>query len=220
MSTVTLILGESGAGKSASMRNLDPGTTLLIQTVRKPLPFKAKGWAHRPETPDGNIIVCDDWQKIIGLMQKTGRKVIVLDDTQYLLANEFMRRSDETGFGKFTDIAKHAWEVFSAAALLPADVRVYILSHTQTTDDGTTKFKTVGKMLDEKITVEGLFTIVLRAIVFDQQHLFSTRNNGRDTVKAPMGMFAEDRIENDLAVVDAAICDYYEIPNTKAPKAA
>lgn len=211
MSTVTLILGESGAGKSASMRNLDPTETLLIQTVRKPMPFKAKGWAHRPEVADGNIFVTDDYMEIIRRIQKTSKKIIVIDDCQYLLANEFMRRSEEIGFGKFTEIAKHAWELFSAASVLPADVRVYILSHTQTADDGTIKFKTVGKLLDEKITVEGLFTIVLRAAVFDQRHLFTTRNNGHDTVKAPMGMFEAERIDNDLKAVDDAICAYYDI---------
>lgn len=220
MSIATLVLGESGTGKSASLRNLDPAGTLLIQAVKKPLPFRSAGWSlfDREKNSKGNVFVTDQADAIIRLMTKTARKVIVLDDFQYVLANEYMRRTAETGYGKFTDIAKHAWEIINAAATLADDVRVYILSHTTTDDAGTTKIKTIGKMLDEKITVEGLFTIVLRTLVIDQQYLFSTRNNGADTVKSPMGLFADERIENDLQAVDVAICDYYGItaPQLKA----
>lgn len=213
MSISTVILGESGTGKSTSMRNLDPANTLLIQVVRKPLPFRSKGWSYfNPETnKTGNIFVSDDWQVISSLMRKTKRKVIVVDDFQYVLANEFMRRSDERGFDKFTEIAKHAWEVFNAANSLPDDVRVYLMSHTATDDQGNIKIKTIGKLLDEKITPEGLFTIVLRTIVTDKDYLFSTRNNGHDTVKTPLGMFDSERIPNDLADVDAAISEYYDL---------
>jgi hypothetical protein len=145
----------------------------------------------------------------------------VVDDFQYVLANELMRRSDERGFDKFTDIAKHGWEVFTGLTSLPEDVRVYLLSHSQEDDSGTVKMKTIGKMLDEKIVLEGLVTIVLRAIVTDGRHEFSTRNNGMDTVKTPMGLFDEDRIANDLKAVDERICDYYEITKpTTSQKAA
>lgn len=217
MSIATLILGESGTGKSAALRNLDPAATLLIQAVKKPLPFRSTGWNlfDRENNPRGNIFVSDQADTIIKLMTKTTRKVIVLDDMQYVLANEYMRRTAETGYAKFTDIAKHAWEIINCASALADDVRVYILSHTTTDDGGTTKIKTIGKMLDEKITVEGLFTIVLRTLVIDQQYLFSTRNNGADTVKSPMGLFAGERIENDLKAVDVAICDYYGITETQ-----
>jgi len=203
MATVTLILGKSGSGKSTSLRNLSPNETALIQIIRKPLPFKgAKDW--KP-------YVTDDHAKIIGAARKTERKIIVIDDFQYMLANEFMRRSDETGFGKFTEIGRHTWDVFDALLKLPDDVRVYILSHTEETESGQIKMKTIGKMLDEKITLEGMVTIVLRAVVQDRNHYFSTRNSGSDTTKAPMGMFDDDMIDNDLAAVDAAICSYYEL---------
>jgi len=213
MSTATLILGESGAGKSTSLRNLDPAQTLLIQAVRKPLPFKGKGWAYfsKDACPTGNVFVSDQYTAILKMMEKTRRKVVILDDAQYVLANEFMRRSDETGFSKFTEIGRHAWEIFMLANNLADDVRVYILSHTETGDGGQTKIKTIGRMLDEKITIEGLFSIVLRARVIDGEHFFQTRNSGSDTVKSPMGLFDADRINNDLALVDNAICDYYEI---------
>jgi hypothetical protein len=213
MSISTVVLGESGTGKSASMRNLDPANTLLIQVVKKPLPFRSKGWSYfNAETnKTGNIFVSDDWSMIAMIMRKTKRKVIVVDDFQYVLANEFMRRSEERGFDKFTEIAKHAWELFNAANSLPDDVRVYLLSHTATDDQGHTKIKTIGKLLDEKITPEGLFTIVLRTVVTDKDYLFSTRNNGHDTVKTPIGLFDSERIPNDLAEVDAAISNFYEL---------
>lgn len=203
MATVTLILGKSGSGKSTSLRNLTPSACALIQVIKKPLPFKGgKDW---------NIFVTDDYASIIGAATKTKRKVIVIDDFQYMLANEFMRRSEEKGFEKFSDIGRHTWDVFSALLKLPDDVRVYILSHTEETDAGQIKMKTIGKMLDDKINLEGMVTIVLRAVVQDRSHLFSTRNNGSDTTKAPMGMFDDDLIQNDLAAVDAAICSYYDL---------
>ena len=206
MATVTLILGKSGAGKSASLRNFRPDDVALVQVIKKPLPFPgSKAWKS---------YVTDNWVKVIGACRQTKRKVIVIDDFQYILANEFMRRSEEKGFDKFTEIGRHTWNIFEALLGLPDDVRVYILSHTEETDAGQIKMKTIGKMLDEKITLEGMVTIVLRSVVSDGKHLFSTRNNGSDNTKAPMGMFNEAMIDNDLALVDAAICEYYDLTNT------
>lgn len=222
MSIATLILGKSGTGKSTSLRNLSPADTLLVQVIRKPLPFRSTGWSYfdKDSSPSGNIFVSERWDTIIKLLRGTKRKVIVVDDFQYLLANEYMRRTDEKGYDKFTDIAKHAWEVMSAASGLAPDVRVYLLSHVEENEStGAMKMKTIGKMLDEKITPEGLVTIVLRTTVDDGQYKFLTRNNGMDTTKSPMGLFAEDRIDNDLAEVDAAIADYYGI-TTEQQKAA
>ncbi len=210
MSIATFILGESGTGKSTSMRSMDPAQTLLIQAIKKPLPFRSDGWRY--VTKDGgNMIVRDNAADIIELMHRTQREVIVLDDYQYVLANEFMRRTDERGFDKFTDIGKHAWEIIRAAADLPEHKRVYVLSHTETTDAGRVKAKTIGRMLDEKITLEGMFSIVLRTAVINDQYVFRTRNNGSDTVKTPLGMFDSETIPNDLAAVDAAIVDYYQL---------
>lgn len=212
MSISTVVLGESGSGKTASLRNMKPAETLLIQVVKKPLPFRSKGWSYfSPENKTGNIFVSDDWMAISTIMRRTQRKVIVIDDFQYVLANEFMRRSDERGYDKFTEIAKHAWELFNVANTLPDDVRVYLLSHTQTNDQGDIKIKTIGKMLDEKITPEGLFTIVMRTVVTDKDYFFSTRNNGHDTVKTPIGLFDSERVPNDLAAIDAQISHYYEL---------
>lgn len=213
MSIATLIIGESGTGKSASMQHMAPAETLLIQVIAKPLPFKSKSWVRfdKESAPTGNVFVSDSSDRIIALMNGTKRKIIVVDDYQYVMANEYMRRTSETGFTKFTEIAKHTWDVFKAASELPEDVRVYFLSHTQTDERGTVRVKTIGKMLDEKITIEGMFTIVLKTVVTDSDYAFSTKNNGSDTVKSPIGMFDTDRVPNDLLAVDTAIKNYYEI---------
>lgn len=218
MSIASMILGQSGTGKSASLRNLDPEDTLLIQAVKKPLPFRAKGWSYfdRGSNQTGNIFVTDQSAQIVKLMQGTKRHIVVLDDFQYILANEFMRRvlDKETGnaaFAKYNEIARSAWDILMAAGQQADEKRIYILGHTQEDDGGRIKAKTIGKLLDEKITIEGLLTIVLRTAVINEQYLFSTQNNGSDTVKSPMELFTEPHIPNDLKVVDDKICDYYGI---------
>jgi len=220
MSIATMILGQSGTGKTASLRKLNPADTLLIQAVKKPLPFKAPDWVPCTKaTPQGSILVTDQSATIVGAMQRTKKPIIVIDDFQYILANEFMRRvlDQETGnaaFAKYNEIARHAWDILMAAGALDHSTRVYILAHTQTDDSGHVKAKTIGKLLDEKITLEGLLTIVLRTAVINGQYIFSTQNNGLDTVKSPIGMFETDHIDNDLAAVDAAITDFYSLTTT------
>lgn len=217
MSISTMILGESGTGKSASLRSLDPAKTLLIQSVKKPLPFRSYGW--RPvskDAPGGSVFVTDDALKIVAAMKRTAKEIIIVDDFQYILANEFMRRvtDQEKGnaaFQKYNEIARSAWDVLMCAASLDEWKRVYILSHTTTDELGATKIKTIGKLLDEKIVLEGMVTIVLRTAVRDGKYLFSTKNSGNDTTKSPMGMFDDPHIDNDLMAVDKAICEYYEI---------
>lgn len=211
MSVMTLVIGESGTGKSTSLRNFNPDDCLLIQAIKKPLPFKANGWKRLAAGIQGNIYTSDQSANIIKAMQKTPRKIIIIDDLQYVLANEFMRRSDERGFDKFTDIARHAWDILNSASLLPDDVRVYVLMHSQSDDFGRTKAKTIGKLLDEKITIEGLFSIVFKTVVRDGQYFFSTKNNGSDTVKTPLSLFDSDFIENDLLAIDSKIVSYYEL---------
>lgn len=217
MSITTMILGESGTGKSTSIRNLNPSDVLLVQAVAKPLPFKATGWklATR-ENPTGSIIVCDHSQTIIKMMQRTVKPIIILDDFQYTMSNEFMRRVTEKvsgagAFDKFNEIAHSAWSVLTESTRLDQNKRVYIMGHTATDEHGKTKAKTIGKLLDDKITIEGLVTIVLRTGVTNGSYYFRTRNDGADTTKTPLGMFENEQIPNDLAAVDKSICDYYEI---------
>lgn len=208
MSTPVLILGESGTGKSTSFRNLNPEETLLIQAIKKPLPFKADGWTYfDAATKKGNMFVTDRAADICELLKGTKRKRIVLDDYQYVLANELMRRFRETGYGKFSEIGYNGWNLINVAAGLPDDVRVYITAHTMTGEDGLTKIKTPGKLL-ETYSVEGMFSIVLRTVVRDGEYYFSTSNNGQDTVKSPFKMFEDELIPNDLALVEKAIKDF------------
>lgn len=217
MSISAFILGESGSGKSTSLRNMDAKETLLIQAIRKPLPFPSKWSIVSKDNPDGNIYVSDNSDQICHAMANTRRDIIVLDDFQYIMSNEFMRRSHERGYDKFTEIGRNAWNILNTANQLPEHKRVYILSHVENTETGKIKAKTIGKMLDDKITLEGLFSIVLRAQVVNEQFIFSTRNNGNDTCKSPMGMF-EPHIENDLKAVDERIKEYYNLNQAKDEK--
>ncbi|SEN72566.1 AAA domain-containing protein [Nitrosospira multiformis] len=211
MSVATFILGESGTGKSASLRNFDPSETLLIQIKPKPLPFKASGWKRHSKDAPGNIVVGATSDLVVAYLQKTQRDIIIIDDFQYLMAGEFFDRAYEKGYDKFTEIARHAYDVLATATTLPDHKRVYMLCHTDTDMNGKIKAKTIGRMLDEKLTVEGLVSIVLRTAVINGQYLFTTKNSGNDTTKSPMGMFDDEHIENDLKLVDEAICAYYDL---------
>lgn len=220
MSYATLILGESGTGKTASLRNLNPKNTLLIQPVRKPLPFRAKNWHEIKSKGDGgNIFVCNDAQKIVACMKRAPQDVIVIDDWQYILSSQFMARRNEKNYDKFTDIGGAGYDIVQAASQLAENKRVYVLAHTATDDMGNVRIKTLGRMLDEKIVVEGMFTTVLRTFVDPGTgYFFLTHNNGHDTVKSPMGMFKENQVENDLAAIDDVICDYYGISEETSEK--
>ena len=218
MGISTFVLGESGRGKSTAIEGLNPEDTILIKVINKPLPFRSANWKKWVDGK-GSYVNTDNYadiQMIIRGAKEKGKKIVVIDDVQYLMANEFMRRSHEKGFDKFTEIAKNMWEtIMMANNDTDDDVRVYFLSHTESNAEGDVKAKTIGKLLDEKITLEGMFTVVLRAMMSDGKFFFSTQNNGRDTAKSPKGMFKEKEIDNNLGLVDAAICDYYGIDNTK-----
>ena len=221
MSYATLILGESGTGKTASLRNLNPKNTLLIQPVRKPLPFRASGWHEALTKGDGgNIVVQSDPKRIVNLMLKAPHEIIVMDDWQYVLASMYMATRNVKGFDKFTEIGGAGFDIALTASQLAPEKRVYVFAHTTTDDFGNVRIKTLGKLLDEKIVVEGLFTTVLRTHVDAGKYFFLTHNNGHDTVKSPMGMFEADQIENDLAEVDRIICNYYGINQTNQENAS
>lgn len=214
MSVSTLIIGNPGTGKTTSLRNLDASQTLLIQCLRKPLPFPSKDWKEfKSGEQGGSIYRTDNSQKIVEAMKRTKRPIIVIDDWNMIMTSQYMRRSAETGFQKFADIGRDAWNVLMAATELPDDVRVYFLGHTEVSESGQVKAKTIGKMLDNTVTVESMFTIVLKSIVTNGVYQFSTQNNGSDSCKSPMGMFAGEVIDNDLLEVDKAVSAYYQINN-------
>jgi hypothetical protein len=218
MSYATLIIGESGTGKTASLRNLDPTKTLLIQPTRKPLPFRSTEWKERIQKGDnGNIFVSDNPAVIIAAMRRTTAEIIVIDDWQYILANMFMAKRNEKGFDKFTSIGGAGFDICATANQLEPQKRVYILAHSTTDELGNTHVKTLGKLLDDKVVVEGMFTTVLRTCVEQGRYMFRTHNSGSDTCKSPIGMFEDELIENDLALVDSTICDYYGIGKEVEP---
>ncbi|HAG2283326.1 TPA: AAA family ATPase [Salmonella enterica] len=212
MGIAVLILGESGSGKSTSLRNLNPKKTLIVQCVNKPLPFPSSDWKVRNnENPGGNVYRLDQAQRIVNVLNKAEHEVIVVDDYQAVMVNELMAKCNERGYDKFTSIGKNAWDVFRAAGEGSEHRRVYILSHTQTDDFGGVKMKTVGKLVDSTLVPEGYFTIVLRTHVQNGAYLFSTQTNGSDCCKSPMGMFGSQFIDNDLNKVDEIICSFYGI---------
>ncbi len=212
MSIATLILGTSGSGKSTSLRNLDPAKTLLIQCIKKPLPFRAVGWKTRLTLKsEGNVIQTSDPVLIERCLRQSHAEIVVIDDYQAVLINEILNRSAETGYAKYTDVAKSAWSIFKAAGDLAEHRRVYIIAHTRTDEFGQIRMMTVGKMVDSMIVPEGYFTIVLRAESINNNYKFVTQTNGQDCSKSPMGMFKDLHIDNDLSEVDSVIRDFYSI---------
>lgn len=206
MAIPVLILGESGSGKSASMRNFKPEELGVINVSRKPLPFRSELKSYNT----------DDYAKITVALKNAKAKSIAIDDAQYLMVYEFMRNAKVNGYQKFTDIALNFWNLVQLVINeLPENMIVYFLAHIERDQNGNEKMKTIGRMLDEKITVEGMFTIVLKTSVSDGKYSFSTQTNGTDTVKSPIGMFSTSLIDNDLRDVDATIREYYGIQTNK-----
>lgn len=212
MAEKILIMGESGTGKSTSIRNCDPNITAIINPVGKPLPFRgAKNFDTLDGVTDSDVIT--DYMKKAA---NNGKKIIIIDDFQYILAIPFMNRIKENGWDKYNDFGANYFKIIDICKDLPADVCVYYLTHCETLESGLTTVKLIGKLLREKITVEGLFTIVLKTGVSEGKYYFFTQNSGKDTVKSPLGMFDAFSIDNDLAYVDAKIRNYYEMDGAKS----
>ena len=196
-----LILGESGSGKSTSMRNFEPDEVGIFNVASKPLPFRKK----IPKA-DGAT-----YQTIVNGLSKASLKKYVIDDSQYLMAFDMFDRAKETGYTKFTDMALSFKNLIDyVIRSTPPDVIVYFLHHVEKTEDGRTKAKTTGKMLDTHLTVEGLFSIVLLAKTDGFGYKFITQSDGSTTAKSPMEMFDKE-IDNDLKFVDTKIREYWEL---------
>lgn len=206
MGTPVLILGASGSGKSTSLRNFKPTEVGVFNVAGKPLPFRKKmSYVNNNAT----------YETITASLQKNTLNCYVIDDAQYLMAFEFFDRAKETGFAKFADLGNHFYNLLKFIRLWTRDdTIVYLLAHTDVEDSGYVKMKTLGRMLDEKLCVEGLFSIVLLAETNGKEHWFTTQSNGRTTAKSPMEMF-ELKIPNDLKMVDNTIREYYEFGGAK-----
>ena len=204
MGIPVLILGESGSGKSASLRNFEPEDVSIFNVAAKPMPFRKK--LPTRSTSDYGLITAS--------IERSQKKAFVIDDSQYLMCFESFARAKDAGFNKFTDIALHFYNLvqFIIHKTQP-DVIVYFLHHTETdSNTSKTKAKTMGKMLDNQLTLEGLFSIVLMCVTDGKNHNFITQSDGFTTAKSPMEMFP-DVIDNDLKMVDQTIREYYELNN-------
>lgn len=205
MGIPVLILGDSGSGKSTSLRNFDPSEIGIFNVASKPLPFRKKM----------KVVDKAGYGTIVKALSNPTLKSYAIDDSQYLLAFEFFDRANETGFNKFTDMAVHFRNLIHYIITdTPPDVIVYLLHHTELTQDGKLKAKTIGKMLDEKLTVEGLFSIVLLAQAKKDSYVFVTQSQGYSTAKSPMDMFPPE-IDNDLKMVDDTIREYWGLNKTQ-----
>ena len=200
MGIPVLITGESGSGKSASLRNFEPEDVSVFNVAAKPMPFRKK--LPTKSTSDYNAIMAG--------IKNSQKKSFVIDDSQFLMCFESFAKAKETGFGKFTDMALHFYNLVQfVIRQTPADVIVYFLHHTETdSNTGKIKAKTLGKMLDSQLTLEGLFAIVLFCVNDGKNHNFITQSDGLTTAKSPMEMF-DAVIENDLKFVDQTIREYY-----------
>lgn len=205
MATPVLIIGKSGSGKSTSMRNCQNNDFNLIRVLNKPLPFKGKvnGWFS------------DDYQQVMKLLIASKADSIVIDDAGYLITNHFMRRHSSAGkgngvFSLYNDIGDYFWNLIQfIVTKVPENKIVYIIMHEEKDEAGEVKPKTIGKLLDEKVCIEGMFTIVLRCIEEGGKHLFVTQASQGAVSKSPIGMFEDLTIDNDLLLVDKKIREYY-----------
>ena len=207
MAVKVLIVGESGAGKSASLRNFNENEVAIFNVSEKPLPFKAK------------LPMCktSDMKFIASVLKKNDRNCYVVDDAGLAMTFYLFGKVNETGYGKFTQVAKDFYDMVQAVDECSDDTIVYFTMHTDRSEDGTkVKAKTAGKMIDSQLTLESLFTIVLYCVTDGKNHKFITQSDGVTTAKSPMDMFPLE-MDNDLKAVDTAIREYYGLAKLGSP---
>jgi hypothetical protein len=210
MGIPVLVLGKSGSGKSASLRNFSPDEVGIINVMGKPLPFKSQI----------KTVSTRNYDAIQKILSEAKSDSIVIDDAGYLITDYFMTRHANAGGGNavfqlYNELADRFYSLLVSIQSLPADRIVYVFMHEDENDSGSIKPKTIGKLLDEKVNVEGLFTIVLRCIGDQQKHVFMTQSSGYDVAKSPIGMFDTLEIDNDLKMVDQKIRNFYELKGSK-----
>lgn len=223
--TIALV-GESGTGKSTSLRNLNPEETFIISTTGKPLPFRAWKKKYTPIKIDGtnisgNYYVSSKWDQIIKILQIVNLKLphikqVIIDDFQYVLSYEFVDRATEVGYGKFSELAQHAMEILRYSEKMREDCKMIFLTHSENVGDAVNPkyvIKTVGKLLAEKVTLEGLFTYIFFTKVNEgdngrMQYKLLTNNDGACVAKTSLGMFEDLEIDNDLNEIIKVIDQY------------
>ena len=212
MSNTVLVIGQSGSGKSTALRNLDPSSTFIISVLDKPLPFK--GYKKLYSEENKNYFCSDNYKSIINYIEAINARrpditTLVIDDAHFIMANEFMVRACEKGFDRFSEIAQHMWQVMCAVTNTRDNLTCFVLSHNEIDNTGMSKPKTVGKLLDDKITLEAMVTVCLHTMIKDGEYKFLTQNDGSHVCKSPLGMFEEFLIPNDLLVVKDAVETYF-----------
>lgn len=203
-----ILYGKSGSGKTTSLRNFGNEEILYVNVEKKALPFRGNFKYHMSSENPATII-----EQLKRLGKDIPCKTAVIDDITYIMVNNFMRRHrDMKGnaqFELYNDIGDYIWSIFEAVRALPDDILVYIIMHEDTNDYGTTKIRTIGSLLDNKVVPEGIVTICLRSMTTKDGHIFRTITDGSDITKAPLDMFSTEEIPNDLKVVDDTIRDFY-----------
>lgn len=202
MSILTMVYGESGTGKSTSLRNFTNDEVAVINVSGKPMPFRSE----LKTLSSNNYLTIADW------LPKIKQPSIVIDDATYLMVDQFMANVQLKGYEKYNIMAQNFTNLIEQARQLPEDKIVYFMGHSDQTDSGREHFKTIGRMIDNYVTLEGKFTTVLKSVVKDGKYYFQTHNSGSDTVKSPLGMFESDLIDNDLKMVDDIMREYWNIP--------
>ena len=211
MGVAVLVLGASGSGKSASMRNFKENDVRILNVASKPLPFRNVNKLKKADKAT--------YAMIKGAVKSGQTLSYVVDDAQYLMAFESFDKINETGYTKFSAMAKNYEDMLRTIQEdTSPDTIVYIMQHIDKDEDGNIKAKTLGKMLDQQLTIEGLFSIVLLAKAEERRHFFVTQSDGTNPCKSPMGMFDEIEIDNDLKMVDDTIREYYGMKKADAPK--
>ena len=201
MGIPVLVMGESGSGKTYSLRNFDPKDIGIFSVEKGRLPFKG----------DFKVVKHATYNDINKIFKDPKLKVYAIDDSQFLMVNDMFDRAKETGYQKYTDLALAFRNlVHDVNTKLPDDVVVYFLHHTEyDSNSGKLKAKTVGKMIDQYLTLEGCFDIVLLAQTDGKEHYFITQSDGYTTAKSPAGMFPDVKIDNDLKLVDDSLRTYW-----------
>lgn len=213
MAIGVLLMGASGMGKSASMRNCQRGFS-MINTIGKPLPFRNTGI---------RTIQTDDTDRIIGIIQSAQAASIVIDDAGYIISNFYMKNKApltakmNDKFAVYDSLATGFWNILETIKMMPPEKIVYVIMHEDLSDTGKIKPKTIGQMLDKTVCIEGFFSIVLRAEKLEGKYIFRTNTSGADVTKSPMGMFPEI-IDNDLLFVDQTIRAYYGLKTNQEEK--
>lgn len=210
-SVSVLIIGKSGSGKSSSLRNLSPEEYSLVNPLKKELPFKTnvKG------------LESDNYELIKKFITETPKKIVVIDDSNYLITNQFMRNHSKGGsggavFAVYNELADNYWNLVQHQKNTEGGKIIFNFMHEDETESGNVIPKTVGKLLNDKVCIEGMYTIVLRAMYKDGKHIFRLKTDGMDCVKTPIGMFEEEECDNDLKYVVDKIREYYELDKNES----